>query len=876
MTAARHVRGTRRGRPFGLGARLLLAGTVLGLAAGIAPTGAALAATSGAPAPDFSATRTLNRVHTEPDGSSVVADTRTVTVTVDRTENLRGRERVHVTWTGAHPTGGRAVSPYGDGGMLQEYPVVLLQCRGKDDASLPPSEQISPETCWTTTYYSQRYTTIAGNLAVWQHDALAAPSARGNQDTVTDWPAACLRLPSATGLVQHLLPFRAANGTVYPSCNETTTAPEAATDSALPANDMEAFTSLDGTGDVQFEVRTDQENESLGCSSTVPCSLVVIPIMGISCVDANAECRKEGSFAPGSSNFLNLTVDEAVSPHLWWSPSNWQNRFSVPLSFSLPPNVCDVLDTRKPVQFNGSELLNQATLQWAPAYCLRQDRFKFRHNRMSEAQALRLLGTGDGVAALVSDPLSSPTVPLGYAPVAVTGFAVAYAIDRPENAGELDELKLTPRLLAKLLTGSYPASYAGQAHPGLEKNPLTIAVDPEFTALNPGLASNVGEAGAALLALSIPSDVITAVSSYIAQDAAAMAFIDGADDGNGMVVNPAYRGMSLPVSDWPLLDSWVKPSKQECESQISTPYLNLVAAPVSSITTIAQGLLDAWPNTQTKCTRSTSSDPWKIGRVDRQSYGSRFMLGLVSLGDAERYGLRTAELEAPGSDTFVAAGDASLAAAVAGFRQSAPGEPFLVDYSRFGKDSYPGTMIVHTVARLSGLEAETASDVAEFIRTATTEGQTPGSANGQLPEGFLPIAATGVTGPLRSAAAAVADAIEAQTGTVGPAPTPAPTGSPPAGPSPLAVPSTSGSGSFPALAASAADPGSRPLEAPSAVAGLAAEEPSATAAPVSAGSTNVDSSVAAGAALPTALGVALAGFAGAPLLWLRSTRRRPR
>ena len=36
-----------------------------------------------------------------------------VTVKVDHTQNLRGRERVEITWTGAQPSAGRATDPYG-------------------------------------------------------------------------------------------------------------------------------------------------------------------------------------------------------------------------------------------------------------------------------------------------------------------------------------------------------------------------------------------------------------------------------------------------------------------------------------------------------------------------------------------------------------------------------------------------------------------------------------------------------------------------------------------------------------------------------------------------------------------------------------------
>ena len=55
---------------------------------------------------------------------------------------------------------------------------------------------------------------------------------------------------------------------------------------------------------------------------------------------------------------------------------------------------------------------------------------------------------------------------------------------------------------------------------------------------------------------------------------------------------------------------------------------------------IAEALLDAWPNVQTRCDVDLATGAYKLGRIDRQSFGARFMLGIVSLGDVERYGLR--------------------------------------------------------------------------------------------------------------------------------------------------------------------------------------------------------------------------------------------
>ena len=99
----------------------------------------------------WSETKTVARTVVEADGTThsyPFTDPFDVTVNVDHTQNLRGRERVEITWKGAQPSGGRASNPYGVNGLNQEYPVVILQCRGT-------GAEVTPETCWTSSY-SQR------------------------------------------------------------------------------------------------------------------------------------------------------------------------------------------------------------------------------------------------------------------------------------------------------------------------------------------------------------------------------------------------------------------------------------------------------------------------------------------------------------------------------------------------------------------------------------------------------------------------------------------------------------------------------------------------------------------------------------------------
>ncbi|MCW2757879.1 MAG: hypothetical protein JWO46_1625, partial [Nocardioidaceae bacterium] len=777
---------------------------VLGCA--VLPPSATGAASDGGGTVAWSQTKTLTRDWTDPDGTAK-HDSREVTVQADRTTDLQARERVNISWSGAHPSGGRAANPYGGTGLNQEYPVVILQCRGVDDPSLPKAQQLRPDTCWTGTW-PQRTVTLPDVSAAWTRDKYASAADVQQVSGVDTLPADC---PAVAGdFDTHVTPFAAAGGKVYSGCTNETMPPEAAVGSADPPNELSAFTGTDGTGSAQFEVRTKAENESLGCMNDVPCSIVVVPIEGISCTTTPTDsptatpsespaptsaatgdggCNRTGSFAPGSSNFANDAVDLAVSPYLWWSASNWRNRFSIPLSFALPPSTCKLFSSGTPVTFYGSALLGQATLQWAPSYCLNAKRFNWQANVMPDEAAFSLMTNGGADAALVTGqrPLDGIATKVAYAPTAVSGFGIAFDIDQPDKSGQQTSLKLNARLLAKLLTMSYPASAEGATHPGLEHNPLSINLDPEFQELNPGLdATHGSEAASTLLSLSTSSDVISSITSYIADDPDAAAFMKGTADPYGMVVNPAYKDLKLPVSTWPIQDTFIPSTPgNPCKVANPAPYLPKVAAPVSTFAQISQAMLLSWPNVNTVCDTDPTTGLFKLGRIAPQGVGSRFMLGLVTLADAQRYGLPVAALQAaPGS--YVTPNDASLAAAVQlatqppvgkakknqakknqGSRAAAKVDPlgaFAVDQKqiRASTTAYPGMLVVSTAARLSGMDKDAAKRVSSFITISTSEGQVVGRGNGQLPQGYLPITRTGPTGKLYAAARLAAKRIAAQ------------------------------------------------------------------------------------------------------------------
>jgi hypothetical protein len=769
----------------------------------------------------WSAAEPLQRTFFDANGAT--SSSNCFKLTVDKHTDMQDHERITVSWSGAHVTGGRSLNPYGETGLAQEYPVVLMECRGVDPKNYAggtvPSghEAVSPETCWTNTYF-QRTNSAGPGQGIWEQDAANGDKTDHIQGIdPSAIPASC----NVNDTFDYAItPFRAVSGKVYAGCSSQAMPPEATVNSVSIPNEVYAFTNTNGTGSFPFEVRTALENQSLGCSSTVPCTLEVIPIDGINCdkPDPAAACNQTGALPPGQVNNGQAPQD-AVAPGFWASASNWDRRVPVPLEFSPPPSVCTVASAGKPVPFYGSELLDQTALQWIPAYCLNKQRFNWQDNVMPDDAAFTLMQGGEAAAAEVSARGASDSG-VGYAPTAATGWAIAFNIDKPNNAGQQTTIRLDPLLLAKLLTESYPGSTSVAAsHPGLAHNPLSLNLDPDFYKLNPGLdLSHWSEAAATLLANSTSSQVMYEVSSYIASDPKAMAFINGRPEHDGpytMRVNPAYRKMKLPVDSWPQLDTWqFKAAPNSClkaQGDAMPPYMPLIANPVTSLQLVAQAMLYSWPNVETGCSGTgTTDDPYQLGRVAPQGVGSRFMLGLVTLGDAQRYGLTTAQLQAaPGH--YVAADNAGITAALALATPTSKLRPFDLTQAgiRASTKAYPGAMVVYTAAKTYGLAPVTAQHVAQFIRVSTTEGQKPGRGNGQLAAGYVPLTSSGVTKPFFQQAQKVARAVAAQKAPPTP-PTSGPTTSPTDPPSQGSGPPVVTPSDPPAAPAPGPSPATRP------------------------------------------------------------------
>jgi hypothetical protein len=405
----------------------------------------------------------------------------------------------------------------------------------------------------------------------------------------------------------------------------------------------------------------------------------------------------------------------------------------------------------------------------------------------------------------------------------MTGFVIGYAIDDAQR-NEYTHLRLDARLLAKLLTESYPAireikngwantpnAQEPTDYRALANNPLDITQDPEFAALNPGVrlpGLDAGAPGATLAMLSSESDVVRALTSYINTDAEARAWLDGVPDPWGMVVNPNYRGIKLPVDSWPLLDTYepldLYNNSIECLQQNPVPYLPLVASPMNRLADISLNLQYAIAQSQTNCVGGAgSSTVLRLTALGPEPIGSRFLIGITSLPDALRYRINAAALQTrvassaraaftdASGRTFVAPSDASLRAA-AGLLQ--PDNTTGVWQLPYGKligpsgstSAYPGAMLVSTSIPTKGLPSSEAQHYAAFLSQVAGGLQTPGAGTGDLPVGYLPMTGANNLGAQQQYTQIVANYVAAQNGKV------------PSLTSPQALPTPNGSSPTPA------------------------------------------------------------------------------
>ncbi|MFJ9030060.1 hypothetical protein ACIRQP_16345 [Streptomyces sp. NPDC102274] len=616
-------------------------------------------------------------------------------VTVHQTKNLRA-QGVNVTWEGPEVP---AASGYRN--FLQ-----IMQCWG-DDTAGPDREQCEfGGNNGGTHWMSQR--TLPKGL-----DPLEKEYADGGDDNP-------------------FVPFQPLQG-------DPTDSPADAT--YFSNNDTNAQpwlrTRTDGTGEAVFEVKSAIEAPYLGCGdvgSTAgagkprKCWLVVVP---------------RGEHDPDGT--VNAGDGVRTSP---LSQSNWDQRLVFPMEFGAVGNTCPADKAERRVI--GSELLTDAITSWQATLCAGADA-RFTYSQAAEDYARRLIGnptaTSPGMGITVA-PIEEAT-DVVYAPVAVSALTVGFFWEDP-RAGQVRDLKLSARLLAKLVTGSYPydvrqIGFHTPVPDHLKGNAQSIVVDPEFMKLNPYFdrptSPQLGPGGILLQAGN--SDVNSLLWRYLQSNAEARDFLRGKPDPWGMKVNPFYQALGLDKDaplDFPKADTTetVMTMRDAAGIDRSITYGQLEKSPYSN--DMHDGALRVRRGA-TGATFIATLDqnlPQGIKLVTSDSNpGSRQAYSVVDAASASRYELDIASL--PNADgVYVQPTVDSMLKAVARMPDSAVKGVKAPSPATAKSGAYPLTAVAYAMAPVDQ-PAAARQDYARLIRYAAGDGQTQGLAPGELPPGYAPL-----------------------------------------------------------------------------------------------------------------------------------------
>lgn len=721
-------------------------------------------------------------------------------VTVNQTQNLENQD-VSVTWTGSSPTD--QTSDFEDN-YLQ-----IFQCWGNPDPT-DPLDPVNPGPPPTQCEFggwsinSSNYPT--GSFSTYAYTRMMAQPnwSTYSADQSFDWTdqitnQAVDPYVDTTNGNQLVEPFVSVDGNVTNQQDDTNYDSDPTNPEPFWLNPYFSYNTTNevdfartyaapgggSEGQQNFEVDTGLEAPGLGCgqdiedpsggSAEVPqCWLVVVP-------------RGTGP----DENASNDTVPEVDTSPL--TPEAWNNRIAIPLQFNPVGSSCAIgADEQRIV---GSELAGSAVSSWQPALCATPGEPPFSYSTVSDDEARsNITNEAFGAAGMsvFSDPISAtqtdPSNPVVYAPLTLSGVVVAFNIDRDPALvnGELtpsevalegtkvENLYLTPLLMAKLLTESYFSDFKGiggdksSAYAWVQNNPANLVSDPDFLLYNPEfslLTTGEQQAASSVVIEESSSDAATAVWNWILSDPEAEAWLAGASTGEPagdgtMKVNPLYStnpainpagvafGSSAPET-YPQSDPYcinLNQALPAVPSIMANPQCIQNWNPFAlNMNSAAQDVAEANSGSKTTIDPTALSADTAWGSDGPQVSGQNFVISITDSASAAQYGDQVASLSPSGDDApdrpFVAPTEQSLLAGEQAMTPSPIPGVLQSDSSSTAGNAYPLTMLTYAATTPESLSQTARQNYASFLQYAVGAGQTPGENIGQLPAGYAPLPA---------------------------------------------------------------------------------------------------------------------------------------
>ena len=409
-------------------------------------------------------------------------------------------------------------------------------------------------------------------------------------------------------------------------------------------------TAADGTGSAQFEVRPASNLPQLACSATNPCSILVF----------------ENDALPIQAGSLPAA------------------RVVIPITFAPSQADCPTI-TDFDVRVDGSATSAGLFYSWAARICQGDSSVVLDYTETSSTTGREnfLAGLIDfGVTALpaTEEELShhSDHREYSYAPIAASAVVVAYNLTDPFTGLRVENLVVSPRLVARLVTNS---------------SVETIVRDRELLNINPTVRFPTNGINP-ILVRAERNAATTILTSWMSADPEAKKFLANTDTWR-VALNSSYVGYSYPRDAFELVDNDSRYLPRQGQKNIATRMFYGVSP----------------TGTQAEVT------------------SARGVIGIVDLPTAKRFGLQVAGLLMP-NGSVVQVTDDSILRGIADADLSAAGT-LVADPTPEDPLAYPMIKVDYAMVPKTFDTEEKIADVRSVLSYAVGDGQSI------LPSGYV-------------------------------------------------------------------------------------------------------------------------------------------